>query len=244
MTIQKTYLGSTKNKKIEITLLPAAAIITAVILSAVPMFAFAEEGRADNNDKEVAVEQMVRMEDGKKDAADLISSITEWVGIAALGMTTGLVISSTGRMRKTVFVSTAVLSFAVGIIHLLLVKEHSAESSIWGIGFLVMGVSQIIYGIVMVFAKTLLPMASIKRLFCEIGIAGNALFVGIFVLARITGIFSPDGTPVNELEPNGIMTVVIELLIVALLSYLVKDKKEKQELEDLIHLNSNRRKEI
>jgi hypothetical protein len=241
MTIQKRYLGSTKNKKIEITLLSAAAIITAVILSAVPTFAFAEEGRVDNNGKEGAIGQMVGMEDGKKDAADLISPITEWVGIAAIGVTTGLVISSKGRMRKTIFASTAVLSFAVGIIHLLLVKEHMAESYMWGIGFLGMGIFQIIYGIVMIFPKMLLSAATTKTLFYRIGIAVNALFVDIFIYVRLLPPpFSPEGTPVSELEPNGIITVVIELLIVALLSYLIKDKKEKQE-EDLI---SNRRKQI
>jgi formate hydrogenlyase subunit 3/multisubunit Na+/H+ antiporter MnhD subunit len=137
-----------------------------------------------------------------------------------------------------------VLSIAVGVVHLLLVEEHSAESPIWGIGFLVMGISQIVYGGVMVFTKTSLRRYSIKRLFYGIGMAGNALFVGIFVLARTTGIFSPDGTPVNELELNGLMSIIIELLIVASLGYLVKDKKEKQEVEDLMHFSSNRRRQI
>jgi hypothetical protein len=238
------YLESDKNKKVELALISATAIMMAVILSAIPIFAFAHEGRVDSNDKEVAVGQMVGMEDVEKDAADLIPPITEWVGIAAIGMTTGLVISSTTGTRKCIFTSIGVLSFAVGIIHLLLVNEHMAESYMWGIGFLVMGVSQMIYGGVMVFVKTLLPIVSTKRIFYAIGIAGNALFVGIFILARTTGVFSPDGSPVDELEPNGILTILIELLIVALLSYVINDKKEKkQEVEDLAQFTSDDRRE-
>jgi hypothetical protein len=39
--------------------------------------------------------------------------------------------------------------------------------------------------------------------------------------------FSPEATPVSELELNGVLTVVIELLIVALLAYLAKEKKQE-----------------
>ena len=74
-------------------------------------------------------------------ADDLISPITERVGMAAIGMTAGL-------------------SISVGIIHLLLVKEHMRESYIWGIGFLSMGIPQILYGmIIMMFAKNFLSSA-------------------------------------------------------------------------------------
>jgi hypothetical protein len=243
MTIPNESLKSEKNKKLQVTLLSATAIMMAVILSAVPILAFAHGGTVDSNDKELGVGQMVGMEDNEEDSADLTSPITEWVGTAAIGMTAGLVISSTAEMRRRIFTSIAVLSFAVGIIHLLLVNEHMAESYMWGIGFLVMGVSQMIYGVVMVFAKALLPIASTKRIFYAIGIAGNAVFVGIFVLARTTGVFSPDGVPVDELEANGILTIVIELLIATLLSYMTKDKKEKkQEVEDLTQSTSDDRR--
>ena len=55
------------------------------------------------------------------------------------------------------------------------------------------------------------------------------LFVIIFVSVRLfLPPFSPEGTPVRELEPNGVLTVVIELFIVALLVYLTRVKKIEQ----------------
>ena len=172
-------------------------------------------------------------------ADDLISPITEWVGIAAIGMAAGLVMSlgtkfnnnynnSTDLLRKTIFVSMAVLSISVGIIHLLLVKEHMTESYIWGIGFLSMGIPQILYGmIIMIFAKNFLSSA--KTVY-NIGIAGNVLFIGIFIYVRLfVPPFSPDGTPVNELQTNGILTVIIQSILVALLVYLLKGNKVKKQ---------------
>jgi hypothetical protein len=164
-------------------------------------------------------------------ADDLISPISEWVGIAAIGMTVGLVISirikfsynnsSTHLLRRTILASATILSISVGIIHLLLIKEHMTESHMWGIGFLSMGISQIVYGLIMIFAKKFLSSA--KTVLYNIGISGNALFIGMFIYVRLfVPPFSPDGTPVNELQTNGILTVIIQLILIVTLIYLVK----------------------
>ena len=126
-------------------------LIATVILSAIPMLAFAQGG----GDREMAMNN--RDEEGGAEAADSISHITEDIGIFAIGVSLGLLIlplinRRSNTMipnliaRKNIFISIAALTMADGIIHILLVKEHMEESYMWGIGFLVMGISQLIYG--------------------------------------------------------------------------------------------------
>jgi hypothetical protein len=129
--------------------------------------------------------------------------------------------------KVSIFTLIGILSIAVGVIHILLVNEHMTESYIWGIAFLAMGVPQLGYGITMIFAERF-ETATRKALY-KIGIAVNMLFVIMFVSVRLfVPPFSPEGTPVRELEPNGVLTVVIELFIIALLIYLTRDKKIEQ----------------
>jgi hypothetical protein len=126
-------------------------LIAIVILSAIPMLAFAQGG----GDREMAMSNSGEAEGGAE-AADFISHITEDVGIFAIGVSLGLLIlplinRRTNLMaRKNIFISIAALTMAAGIIHILLVKEHMEESYMWGIGFLVMGISQLIYGGVLI----------------------------------------------------------------------------------------------
>jgi len=178
------------------------------------------------------------MSGNNRGADDLISPITEWVGIAAIGMTVGLVISirikfsynnnSTHPIRRTILASAAILSISVGIIHLLLIKEHMTESFMWGIGFFSMGISQIAYGLIMIFAIKFRSAA--KTVLYNIGISGNALFIGMFIYIRLfVPPFSPDGTPVNELQTNGILTVIVQLILIVTLVYLVKGNKAKKQ---------------
>jgi hypothetical protein len=59
-----------------------------------------------------------------------------------------------------------------------------------------------------------------------IGIVGNIILFIIFILARvITPPFSPTGTPENEWDPNGIISLIIEAAIPVLLIYILKYKE-------------------
>jgi hypothetical protein len=168
---------------------------------------------------------------GSDMGGNLNSSLTEWIGVFALGITAGLLAFSIKtsnnitafEKRRKVVLSIAVLSISVGIVHLLLVQEHSKESYLWGIFFLISGLAQIIFGIIITFAKN----PKINNILYYIGSIGNALLVLVFIFVRLyTPPFSPEGTPVNELEPNGIITFIIEILIVILLVYVIKFKEE------------------
>jgi MFS family permease len=214
-------------------------LIATIILSAIPMLAFAQGG-----DREMVMNNSGE-EGGGAEAADSISHITEDIGIFAIGVSLGLLIlplinrrSTTTTIpnliaRKNIFISIAVLTMASGIIHILLVKEHMEESYMWGIGFLVMGITQLIYGgVLIIFAdnlrRRLLKRAAVLSLY-SIGIIGNTLLVALFVYVRLfVPPFSPEAIPVNEIEVNGILTVVMEIFIVGLLVYLVKRERVEE----------------
>src|SRR5215210_4466953 len=104
------------------------------------------------------------------------------------------------------------------------------EPYIWGIGFLVMGILQLIYGgVFIMLVKTQGRLKKRRRMVLvsiySLGIIGNIVFVAIFIYSRLfVPPFSPEGVPVNELEINGILTVIIELLITGLLVYLLQEE--------------------
>ena len=159
---------------------------------------------------------------------DIISPLTEWVGIFALGITVGLVSSlkyksnySNLRNIGIITISVTILSISAGIIHLLLIQEHMKESFMWGIFFLLSGIAQIIFGIIIGIIDKLSPIK--KSMLYYFGIIGNTLLVGIFVFVRLfPPPFSSEASPINELEPNGIIIIITEILTIVLLAYIVR----------------------
>ena len=175
---------------------------------------------------------------------DPTSYTTEYIGVFAIGTSFGLLTAPLITRRNTksipeikihnkvfIFISIIALTIAVGIIHIMLIKEHMEESYIWGIGFLVMGTLQLVYGgVFIMLVKTQGRLKRRRRIVLvslySIGIIGNILLVAIFIYARLfVPPFSPEGAPVNELEVNGILTVIIELLIAGFLVYLLPEEK-------------------
>ena len=162
----------------------------------------------------------------------IISPITEWLGIFSIGIFAGLFIfkfkpekridNQDNKTRsRNLIIAISILSVSVGIIHVLLVPEHSQESWIWGMVFLASGLAQIVFGI----ALLLVRKYTLRNILYYIGIIGNSILVITFVLVRlIIPPFSPEGTPINELEPNGVITLIIEVLLVILMAYQLKQK--------------------
>jgi hypothetical protein len=125
---------------------------------------------------------------------------------------------------------------SAGIIHLLLIQEHMKESFMWGISFLISGIAQLIFGIIIIIiGEELSPIN--RSILYYFGIIGNALLVGIFILARLfTPPFSTEAAPINELEPNGIITIITEIVLIFLLACLLKSSSTKiQRSQKLIH---------
>src|SRR5215217_8720148 len=197
--------------------------------------AFAQSQDEENNNN-----NNTNMKPMKED--NIISPLTEWIGIIALGTTVGLVsplrynsIYSKSRSIRVTSISIAILSMSSGIIHLLLIQEHMKESFMWGISFLISGIAQIIYSIfIIIVAEKLSPLNNKWPLY-YFGIAGNALLVGIFVMARLfTPPFSSEAAPINELEPNGIVTIITEIFLIVLLAYLIKSSSRSQRSQKVI----------
>lgn len=188
------------------------------------------EGEAENMVKDHDDGSMNMTEENPVEKA--ISPITEWLGIFSLGIFAGLFVFKfkpekrlDDQHNKTsslnLIRAIAILSISVGIIHVLLVPEHSQESMIWGMIFLASGLAQIIFGIVLLLVRKY----TLRNFLYYIGIIGNSILVITFVLVRlITPPFSPEGTPINELEPNGVITLIIEIILVILMTYQLKQK--------------------
>ncbi len=172
---------------------------------------------------------------------NIIAPLTEWVGIFALGITLGLVSPlkyMSGYSKNTSIriakISAAILSMSAGIIHLLLIQEHMEESILWGIFFLISGIAQIIFGIFIIITLEKLSPIN-KSILYYFGIIGNSLLVGIFILVRLfTPPFSTESAPINELEPNGIITIIIEILSIVVLAYLIKSYSKSQRIQKAI----------
>lgn len=158
----------------------------------------------------------------------LISPITEWLGIFSLGIVSGFFVFKSGHDNKLVENHVnqtrsknliTILSVSVGIIHVLLVPEHSQESAIWGMVFLASGLAQIGFGLAILLARE----HTLRNILYYIGIIGNSILVITFVLVRlVTPPFSPEGTPISELEPNGIITLIIEIMLIIIMAYQLK----------------------
>ena len=88
------------------------------------------------------------------------------------------------------------------------------------------GLAQIGLGV----AILLVRKPTLRNILYYIGIVGNSILVVTFVLVRlVTPPYSPEGVPINELEPNGIMTLIIEVLLVILMAYHLKHKDSAKE---------------
>jgi hypothetical protein len=221
------------------------SMVVLLLLPQIPLFLFTSVTTFGGNYKVFAQSENdennnTNMSPMKED--NIISPLTEWIGIFALGITVGLVFSlrykpvySKSRSISITNLSIAVLSISAGIIHLLLIQEHMKEAFVWGISFLISGIAQLIFGIIIIIIGGELSPIN-KSILYYFGIIGNTLLVGIFVLARLfTPPFSTEAAPINELEPNGIIAIITEILLVVLLAYLIKSISKSQRSQKVIH---------
>src|SRR5215212_5144575 len=222
-------------------------MVIILLLPQIPLFLFTSvtfggnvdvfaQSKNDENNNDADTNMNTMKED------NIISPLTEWVGVFALGITVGILspirykpVYSKSRSINITNLSIAILSISAAIIHLLLIPEHMKESFMWGIFFLITGIAQLIFGIIIIIiGRKVSPIN--KSILYYFGIIGNALLVGIFVSVRlITPPFSSEAAPVNELEPNGIITIITEILLVVLLAYLIKSTSKSQRSQKVIH---------
>ncbi len=102
--------------------------------------------------------------------------------------------------------SLALMSVGAGVIHLALGPEHMREWVVLGSGFLASGVLQLVWGAALVKTES--------RRVLALGALGSALFVGVWLVSRTTGMplgpgaFTPEGLGVAD-----VLCVVLESLV-------------------------------
>lgn len=107
--------------------------------------------------------------------------------------------------------SAAGLSALAGLLHLLVTPEHFEEWIGYGLFFLVAGLAQLLFAVVLLRQPT-------NRSLLIAGIAGNALIVGLWIVTRTLGV--PLGPEAGEVEEIGVVDTFSKLTELALIGCL------------------------
>lgn len=124
------------------------------------------------------------------------------------------------------------LSVLAGVLHIIIVPEHLEEW--WGYGtfFIIAGVAQLFYALLLVFhpwqpdpIRGAQGLAA-TRVFWA-GIIGNGLLIALYIVTRTIGIpfFGPGAGEIEPVSLIGVMTKVIEALLVVTLIMLLRRSK-------------------
>ena len=113
-------------------------------------------------------------------------------------------------------------SAGAGIIHLMVVREHLEEFTPFGIGFLVLGLFQLLWAVT-VMVKANAPILAV-------GLVVSALTIGTWILSRTIGL--PIGPEAGEPEAIGMLDVTataLEGVIVLGAGYLLARPERVEE---------------
>jgi hypothetical protein len=101
-------------------------------------------------------------------------------------------------VRPYLLAGLAALSVGAAAIHFAVVFEHFAESTLYGVFFLVISWAQVIWPAVLLWRPS--------RLWLWLGIAGNAAVIAVYVASRTVGL--PFGPDLHNAESVGALDVV------------------------------------
>ena len=121
--------------------------------------------------------------------------------------------------EKRLLYWAAGLSTLAGLIHLWFAPEHFEEWFGYGLFFVVAGVAQLIFVLLLLIRKP----ASVVLL---AGIIGNVLIIGLYLVTRRLGI--PLGPHTGEIEPIGTLDATATLAEIALIICLLLLLKLRQ----------------
>src|SRR5216683_5414280 len=102
----------------------------------------------------------------------------------------------------------AALSVGAAAIHFAVVFEHFAEYALYGVFFLVISWAQVIWPAVLLWRPS--------RLWLWLGIAGNAIVIGVYVASRTVGLpFGPDLDHAESVGALDVVSCVLEFGLIA-----------------------------
>ncbi len=118
-----------------------------------------------------------------------------------------------GHHSKRWLYGAAVLSFVAGLIHLVVGPEHFEEWLGYGLFFAVATVAQVMYALLIVAWK---PTRSLLL----VGIIGNGLIIGLYLVTRTLGIpfFGPHA---GDVEPVGVLDTISKIVELGLIACLI-----------------------
>jgi hypothetical protein len=105
--------------------------------------------------------------------------------------------------------AAGLLSAAAALVHFAVIKQHADEYWLYGAFFVVLGLVQLAWGVLIVSVSS--------RTLYALGALGNAAVVAIFVVTRTVGtLVGPEASAPATVGFGDIATTVFEALIVAL----------------------------
>ncbi|MBI1742268.1 hypothetical protein HYR54_04285 [Candidatus Acetothermia bacterium] len=133
---------------------------------------------------------------------------------------------------------TAGLSIAAALIHAGVAPEHLSEWWGYGIFFLVAGICQGIYGLVLLLRPWRYDDTgglregndpSYVRTLYMLGIIGNGAIIILYLITRFVGIpfLGPDAGKVEPFTPISVLSKLIELATIVCLVLLMKHSKQQ-----------------
>jgi hypothetical protein len=124
------------------------------------------------------------------------------------------------------------LSVCAGVLHVIIVPEHLEEW--WGYGtfFIIAAVAQLFYSLLLVFQPWQPdpirgPQGLPATYVYWAGIIGNGFLIALYLVTRTIGIpfFGPEAGEVEPVRFIGLMTKVIEALLIVTLIILLRRSK-------------------
>jgi hypothetical protein len=117
-------------------------------------------------------------------------------------------------LRPYLLGSLASLSVGAAAIHFAVVFEHFAESTLYGVFFLVISWAQIIWPVILLWRPS--------RLWLWLGIAGNAAVIAVYAASRTAGLpFGPDLHSAESVGALDVVSCVLEFGLIAVCAALL-----------------------
>ncbi len=111
-------------------------------------------------------------------------------------------------LRPYLLGGLAALSAGAAAIHFAVVFEHFAEYVLYGVFFLVISWAQVIWPVILFWRPS--------RLWLWLGIAGNAIVIGVYVASRTVGLpFGPDLHSPESVGALDVVSCVLEFGLIA-----------------------------
>lgn len=132
---------------------------------------------------------------------------------------------------KRLLYGAGALSILAALVHGAVTEEHLAEWWVYGVAFILMGIGQGLFGLVLVLLPSWQPGAGgptelgpeqRQRIYTA-GVLGNAAIIALYVVSRTVGVpFGPEAGVVERVSAVSVVSKALEVALIACLLALVR----------------------